>query len=196
MAAVTKAICRTRSTPMFLTIAIAIILGFLVIFLMKKAPAPLSQEQRQAGLGDGLAPLPSSLTIERFEWLCGRLLQELGLAIERSTTTGQRQLEVMAVNPAPIVGGHYIIHGALLPTGEVIEAVEVLALIDAVKGEGASKGVLFTNGFFSDEAGKAAAGGPIELINGVRFRTLLERFELLPAVSEESRPELGRPSLS
>jgi hypothetical protein len=181
---------------MFLTIAIAIILGFLVIFLMKKAPVPVSQEQRQAGFSDGRAPLPSSLTIERFEWLCGKLLQELGLDIERSTTMGQRQLEVMAVNSAPIIGGHYIIHGELLQTGEVVEAVQVLALIDAVKGEGASKGVLFTNGFFSDEAGKAAAGGPIELINGVRFRTLLERFGLLPAVSEDLRPELGKQSLS
>jgi hypothetical protein len=181
---------------MFLTITIAIVLGFVVIFLMKKAPVPPSQEQRQAGFGDGHAPLPSSLTLERFEWLCGRLLQELGLDIERSTTAGQRQIEVMAVNPAPIVGGRYVIHGELLQTGEVVEAVQVLALIDAVKGEGASKGVLFTNGFFSDEAGKAAAGGPIELINGVRLRALLERFNLLPAASEEFRPELGRQSLS
>jgi hypothetical protein len=181
---------------MFLTIAIAILLGFLVIFLMKKAPVPLSQEQRQAGFGDGDAPPPFSLSLERFEWLCGRLLQELGLDIERSTTAGQRQLEVMAVNPAPIVGGHYVIHGELLQAGEIIEAVQVLALIDAVKGEGASKGVLLTNGFFSDEAGKAAAGGPIELINGVRFQALLERFGILPAVSEGFRPELGRQSRS
>jgi hypothetical protein len=181
---------------MFLTIAIAILLGFLVIFLMKKAPVPLSQEQRQAGFGDGDAPLPFSLSLERFEWLCGRLLQELGLDIERSTTAGQRQLEVMAVNSAPIVGGHYVIHGELLQAGEIIEAVQVLALIDAVKGEGASKGVLLTNGFFSDEAGKVAAGGPIELINGVRFHALLERFGILPAVGEGFQPELGRQSRS
>jgi restriction system protein len=181
---------------MFLTIAIAILLGFLVIFLMKRAPAPLSQEQRQAGFSDGDAPLPLSLSLEHFEWLCGRLLQELGLDVERSTTAGQRQLEVMAVNPAPIVGGHYVIHGELLQAGEIIEAVQVLALIDAVKGEGASKGVLLTNGFFSDEAGKAAAGGPIELINGVRFQTLLGHFGILPAGSEGLRPGLDRQSLS
>jgi hypothetical protein len=181
---------------MFLTIAIAILLGFLVIFLMKKAPVPPSQEQRQAGFSDGDAPLPFSLSLERFEWLCGRLLQALGLDIERSTTTGQRQLEVMAVNPAPVVGGHYVIHGELLQSGEIIEAVQVLALIDAVKGEGASKGVLLTNGFFSDEAGKVAAGGPIELINGVRFHALLERFGIPPAVGEGFQPELGRQSRS
>jgi hypothetical protein len=181
---------------MFLTILIAILLGFLVIFLMKKAPVPLSQEQRQAGFSDGDAPLAFSLSLERFEWLCGRLLQELGLEIERSTTAGQRQLEVMAVNSEPIVGGHYVIHGELLQPGEIIEAVQVLGLIDAVKGEGASKGVLLTNGFFSDEAGKVAAGGPIELINGVRFQALLARFGILPAVSEESKPGLGSQSLS
>jgi restriction system protein len=74
----------------------------------------------------------------------------------------------------------------------VVEAVQVLALIDAVKGEGASKGVLITNGFFSDEASTAAVGGPIELINGVRFRELLQRFALLPAASLESQPEISK----
>jgi restriction system protein len=173
---------------MFITIVVAIILGFVVIFAMKKVPAPVSQEQQDAGFGDGQGPLPFTLTLERFEWLCGRLLQELGLDIERSTTTGGRHLEVMAVHSAPIIGGQYVIHGELLQTGEVVEAVQVLALIDAVKGEGASKGVLITNGFFSDEAATAAVGGPIELINGVRLRELLQRFTLLPADSLEVHP--------
>lgn len=177
---------------MFITIAVAVILGFIVIFAMKKVPAPVSQEQQQAGFGDGQALLPFTLTLERFEWLCGRLLQELGLEIERSTTTGDRQLEVMAVNSAPIVGGHYVVHGELLRAGEVVEAVQVLTLIDAVKGEGASKGVLITNGFFSDEASTAAVGGPIELINGVRFHELLQDFALLPTASLEFQPEPGK----
>jgi restriction system protein len=177
---------------MFITIVVAIILGFVVIFAMKKVPAPVSQEQQEAGFGDGQAPLPLTLTLERFEWLCGRLLQELGLEVERSTTAGSRQLEVMAVNSAPIVGGQYVVHGELLQAGEVVEAVQVLTLIDAVKGEGASKGVLITNGFFSDEAGTAAVGGPIELINGVRFRELLQRFALLPAASPEIQPEISK----
>jgi restriction endonuclease Mrr len=66
-----------------------------------------------------------------------------------------------------------------LQAGEVVEAIQVLALSDAVKGEGASKGVLLTNGFFSDEAAKAAAGGPVELINGARFHELLTRYDLV-----------------
>jgi len=181
---------------MFTTIVVAIILGFVVIFAMKKVPAPVSQEQQEAGFGDGPAPLLFTLTLERFAWLCGRLLQELGLEIERSTTAGGRQLEMMAVKSAPIVGGQYVVHGELLQAGEVVEAVQVLALIDAVKGEGASKGVLITNGFFSDEAGTAAAGGPIELINGVRFRELLQRFDLLPAASPEFQPESSKQTWS
>jgi hypothetical protein len=177
---------------MFITIVVAIMLGFVVIFAMKRVPAPVSQEQREAGFGDGQVPLPLTLTLEHFEWVCGRLLQELGLEVKRSTTAGSRHLEVMAVHSAPIIGGQYIIHGELLQTGEVVEAVQVLALIDAVKGEGASKGVLITNGFFSDEASTAAVGGPIELINGVRFRELLQRFALLPAASPESQPEISK----
>jgi restriction system protein len=176
---------------MFITIVVAVILGFVVIFAMKKVPAPVSQEQQAAGFGDGPAPLPLTFTLERFEWLCGRLLQELGLEIEHSTTTGGRQLEVRAVNSAPIVGGQYVVHGELLQAGEVVEAVQVLALIDAVKGEGASKGVLMTNGFFSDEASTAAVGGPIELVNGVRFHELLQRFALLPATNPHFQPDVS-----
>jgi hypothetical protein len=177
---------------MFITIVVAIVLGFLVIMALKKVPAPVSREQREAGFGDGQMPLPYSLTLERFEWLCGRLLQELGLDIERSTTAGQSHLEVMAVHDVPIVGGYYVVHGELLQTGEVIEAVQVLALIDAVKGEGASKGVLITNGFFADEAAKAAVGAPIELINGVRFRELLQHFAVLPAANHAFQPEIDK----
>jgi len=176
---------------MFITVVVAIILGFGVIFAMKKVPAPVSQEQQEAGFGDGHATLPLSLTLERFEWACRRLLEELGLEVERSATTGSRQLEAMAVHLAPIVGGRYVIHGELLYAGEVVEAVQVLALIDAVKGEGASKGVLITNGFFADEANTVAVGGPIELINGVRFRELLQRFALLPASSPAVQPEIS-----
>lgn len=179
---------------MFITIAIAIILGFLVIFAMKRVPPPVSQEQRDAGFGDGQAPLPMSLTLERFEWLCCRLLEALGLEIERSTTAGGRQVEAMAVHSAPIIGGRYIVHGELVQAGEVVEAVQVLALIDAVKGEGASKGVLLTNGFFSDEAGTAAVGGPIELINGMRFAELLQHFAVLPTTSQEFQPEIDKRS--
>jgi hypothetical protein len=181
---------------MFLTIVIAIILGFVVIFAMRKVPAPASREQQDAGVGNGQAPLLFPLTLERFEWLCGRLLQELGLDVERSTTAGSGQIEVMAVHAAPIIGGKYVVHGELLRAGEVVEAVRVLALMDAVKGEGASKGVLITNGFFADEAAAAATGGPVELINGVRFRELLQRFALLPAASPEFPVESNGPMQS
>jgi restriction system protein len=177
---------------MFITIAIAIILGFVVIFAMKRVPAPVSQEQRDAGFGDTPAAPPLNLSLERFEWLCCRLLEGLGLAIEGSTTAGRRHVEIMAVNAAPIVGGYYVVHGELAQIGEVVEAVQVLALIDAVKGEGASKGVLVTNGFFSDEASTAAVGGPIELINGLRFRELLQRFALWPVDSQERQSEIGQ----
>ena len=181
---------------MFITIVVAIILGFVVIFAMKRVPVPVPQEQQAAGFGDGRTPPPLSFSLERFEWVCSRLLQELGLEIQRSTTAGSRQLEVLAVHPAPIVGGQYVIHGELLHIGEVVEAVQVLALMDAVKGEGASKGVLITNGFFSDEASTAAVGGPIELINGLRFRELLQHFALLPTASTEIQSEIGRETWS
>jgi hypothetical protein len=171
---------------MLLTISIAVVLGFVLIFAMKRVPPPMSAEQRAAeGVNGAGAPL-EALTIERFEWVCSRLLQALGLDVERSTTIGRRQLEMLAVNPAPIVGGQFVVHGELIAVGDVVEAVQVLALLDAVKGEGASKGVLITNGFFSDEAGKAASGGPIELINGRRLMDLLQRYGLAASLAPEA----------
>jgi restriction system protein len=170
---------------MFITIGIAVVLGFVLIFAMKRVPPPLSEDQRRAAEQNGTSGMPEPLTLTHFEALCQQLLQALGLEVERSTTVGQRQLELLAVNPAPIVGGQFVVHGELVPAGEVVEAVQVLALIDAVKGEAASKGVMITNGFFSDEAGKAAAGGPIELINGVRLQNLLHRYGLRAAPETE-----------
>jgi len=171
---------------MFLTVAIAVILGFLVIIAMKRVPAPGSPEQRESGFGNGREPLSASLSLDHFARLCCRLLSAIGLDIERTTTAGTHRIEITAVNPAPVIGGQYLVYGELLPAGEVIEAVQVLALLDAVKGEGVSKGVFITTGFFSDEAGQAAAGGPIELINGVRFRALLQQYEVTPLRTEES----------
>lgn len=165
---------------MFITIIVAVLLGFLVILLMKRVPAPLSQDQRDDGFNHEGSALPWGLTGERFEWSCHRLLEELGLEVVRTHMTGQRHLEAMAVNPAPIIGGLYVVHGQLLQADEVVEAVDVLALLDAVKGEGASKGVLFTNRVFSDEASQAATAGPIELIDGARLYELLQHFEVLP----------------
>ncbi len=170
---------------MFLVVTIAVVVGFLVILAMKKTPPPLSHDQLAAGFGDAPGPPLSTLTLERFEALCVELLQELGLEIERSTRAGGREVEMLAVNAAPIVGGRYLVHGELLQAGEVVEAVQVLGLIDAVKGEGASKGVLMTNGFFSDEAAKASAGGPVELINGARLEELLRRFDIVPVTGDE-----------
>ena len=165
---------------MFITIIVAILLGFLVILLMKRVPAPLSPSERDANVNHEEAALLWGLTGERFAWVCHRLLGELGLEVVRTSMTGERHLEAMAVHPAPIIGGLYVVHGQLLPADEMVEAVDVLALLDAVKGEGASKGVLFTNRVFSDEANQAATAGPIELIDGARLRELLQRFEVLP----------------
>jgi restriction endonuclease Mrr len=173
---------------MFLTVTIAVILGFLVIIAMKRVPSPMSRELRDSGGHDGREPLAERLSLNRFEWLCRSLLLAIGLDIAHTTTAGTSQVEITAVNPAPIIGGQYLVHGELLPIGEVIEAVQVLALLDAVKGEGVSKGVFITNGFFSDEARQVAAGGPIELINGARFEELLQQYEVGPLLTKEVSP--------
>jgi restriction endonuclease Mrr len=47
-----------------------------------------------------------------------------------------------------------------------------------VKGEGASRGVFITTGYFSDEAIRSIEEEPVELINIVSFVSYLKKFDI------------------
>lgn len=160
----------------------SILLGFLLIVLAGRSGAgrqpaeAASSQEKDAGI---LAL--EGLDLPRFERLCVRLLEELGLVINAQVQRGEREVEISAVNPQPVIGGDFLILCVLSPDGHPVDAASVIALSDAVRAERAAKGILITNGYFSEEATKVGEGAPVECINARRFRELLESHRILPA---------------
>ena len=58
--------------------------------------------------------------------------------------------------------------------------------LDTVKGEGASRGILITTGYFSNEAINLIEDEPVELVNVVSFISYLKKFGLYENSSHPS----------
>jgi restriction endonuclease Mrr len=54
--------------------------------------------------------------------------------------------------------------------------MKVKGFLDTVKGEGASRGILITTGYFSNEAINLIEDEPVELVNIVSFISYLKKF--------------------
>lgn len=102
----------------------------------------------------------------------------MGLSIADCHRNTQGEIDVTAVNPQPITGGSYIVRCVLTPPEMPISSIRIIALSDAVRAEGALKGIFITTGFFSEEVPKLAEGPPIERINGQRLRQLLREHRI------------------
>lgn len=163
---------------MFVLVTVALVSGLALILLLSRSPTPLAAErdyfQPRGVEGQRL----ERLAPEQFERLCCRLLEQMGLVINSLTSSTQGQLDMTAVNPQPITGGEYIIHCFLAAPDEPIDSARIVALSDTVRAEGASKGILITTGFFSEEVLKLAEGTPLELINGHRLRRIMAEYRI------------------
>ena len=59
--------------------------------------------------------------------------------------------------------------------GDVVDQTEVIRLQEAVRGEGAAKGILMTP-YTIDQTGLSALEAPLELVDGRKLRELIEKF--------------------
>ena len=66
----------------------------------------------------------------------------------------------------------------LIPPGKTVNAMKVKGFLDTVKGEGASRGILITTGYFSNEAINLIEEEPVELVNVVSFLSYLKKFDI------------------
>lgn len=163
---------------MFMVVIGAVLLGFLVIGLLifSRGTTPVRREQQYYDRAEtGPSPF-AGLGIAEFEGLCLRLIEEMGLIVNSQSRPHPREVEITAVNPQPITGGDYIIHGIHPKGDEVVDAGQVMALASAVKGEQASKGILITTGYFSEDASRLLEGPPIEMINRPRLLELIRDY--------------------
>ncbi|MDP7552952.1 MAG: restriction endonuclease, partial [Nitrospinaceae bacterium] len=59
-----------------------------------------------------------------------------------------------------------------------VDAIKVKGFLDTVKGEGASRGIIITTGYFTGAAIRSIDEEPVELVNVVNFITYLKKFEI------------------
>jgi hypothetical protein len=78
----------------------------------------------------------------------------------------------------PVVGGRYLALCIIEPPGQTVNAIKVKGFLDTVKGEGASRGIFITTGYFTNEAMNLIEDEPVELVNIVSFISYLKKFGL------------------
>ena len=116
----------------------------------------------------------NSLTGVEFERVCKRLLENMGFSVETTKTTGDGGIDLIAYNSQPLLSGKYIIQCKRY-TGSVGEPI-IRDLYGVITSERANKGILMTSGVFTKQAQAFAEDKPIELIDGVKLKELLENY--------------------
>lgn len=169
---------------MFALVIISILVGIALILLTSRSTAPDIPAEADALATDKPEGVSATeaLTFDEFKGLCVKLLEAMGLLFESPKPINEREFDISAVHPQPLLGGTYIVHCIYSIDGRPVPSTRVIALGDTVKAERASKGLCITNGYFAAEVGKYREGPPLELINAKRFRELLDEYHVsLPA---------------
>ena len=116
----------------------------------------------------------NSLSGVEFEMVCKKLLENMGFAVETTKTSGDGGIDLIAYNSQPLLSGKYIIQCKRY-AGSVGEPI-IRDWYGVVTSERANKGILMTSGVFTKQAQIFADGKPIELIDGVKLRDLLQDY--------------------
>jgi len=168
----------------FALVIISILIGIALILLTSRSSSPeipVEADALEADKPEGVSAM-EGLTFEEFRNLCLRLLGAMGLIFESPKPINEREFDINALHPQPLLGGTYIVHGIYNIDGRPIPSTRVIALADTVKAERASKGICITNGYFAAEVGKYKEGPPLELINAKRLKELMDQYDIpLPA---------------
>jgi restriction system protein len=161
-----------------LIVVLAILAGFLLIAIAGRSPVQHVAERPSGEHGDMAQAMIESLSLAQFETLCIRLLEALGLVLNGPVRRRAGEVDISAVNPQPIIGGDVLVHCILAHDARPVDTHAVQSLSDTVKADGASKGILITNGYFAEDVGRPPEGPPIELINATRLRKLLDDHQI------------------
>lgn len=110
----------------------------------------------------------------QFEDLVERLIKKMGFVTEERKITSDGGVDIKAVNEQPLFGGKYIIQ-CKRHTGPIGEPT-IRDLYGVVASERANKGILITNSHFTKTAKDFARAKPLELIDGEKLSTLLDKY--------------------
>jgi hypothetical protein len=156
----------------FVITFVAFIIGILLIVSLKKVSPPPPQEQIHFD-----TDVPIYLVDQTaFKEKCIEFLEKFNLEYVHSVWANDQELEIAMNDETPVVGGTYLALCIIDPPGQTVNAIKVKGFLDTVKGEGASRGIFITTGYFSDEAIRSIDEEPIELVNVVSFVSYLKKF--------------------
>ena len=156
----------------FVITFVAFIIGILLIVSLKKVSPPPPQEQIHFD-----TDIPKYLIDQTaFKEKCVEFLEKFNLEYVHSVWANDQELEIAMNDETPVVGGTYLALCIIDPPGQTVNAIKVKGFLDTVKGEGASRGIFITTGYFSDEAIRSIDEEPIELVNVVSFVSYLKKF--------------------
>ena len=154
----------------FVITFVAFIIGILLIVSLKKVSPPPPQEQIHFD-----TDVPIYLVDQTaFKEKCIEFLEKFNLEYVHSVWANDQELEIAMNDETPVVGGTYLALCIINPPGQTVNAIKVKGFLDTVKGEGASRGIFITTGYFSDEAIRSIDEEPVELVNVVSFASYLK----------------------
>lgn len=154
----------------------AIVLGLVLILFLKNTSPPPPVEQL---LFDNPDDKPLYLIDpEAFKEKCVEFLKKFNLEYVHSVWATDRELEIFMNDETPVIGGTYLALCIIDPPNRTVDSMKVKGFLDTVKGEGASRGIFITTGYFSDEAVRSIEEEPVELVNVVTFVDYLKKFDI------------------
>ncbi len=151
-------------------------MGLVLIALLKKTQPPPPQEQIHFDNPEG-KPL-YLVDPEAFKEKCVEFLGKFNLEYVHSIWATDRELEIAMHDETPVVGGTYLALCIINPTNNTVDSMKVKGFLDTVKGEGASRGIFITTGYFSDEAIRTIDEEPVQLVNVAAFVSYLKKFSI------------------
>lgn len=165
-------------------IFLAFFIGIILIFFLKKTSPPPPQEQTSF---ESPSDIPVYLTDrDAFKAKCIEFLEKFNLEYTHSVWADDHELEIAMNDETPVVGGSYIALCIIDPPDKTVNAIKVKGFLDTVKGEGASRGILITTGYFTNEAMNLIEDEPVELVNVVAFISYLKKFGIYEQTPESS----------
>ena len=159
----------------------AILIGFLLIFFLTNRKFTPETPENQYFDHTEKQQINNLLSMPRDEFieLIKKLLTKLGFKIEQTTILNSGGVDFSVLDSQPIKGGRFIVHCLYSNENKLINSIDIINLLDNVKGESALKGILITPHFFTVEALNTASGVQLELINGRRLIELLQENDLI-----------------
>jgi len=159
---------------LFLISGVAFLIGIILIMLLKNTSPPAPQDQLFFANSDDIPPF--LIDRDEFQEKCIEFLSKFNLEHKHSVWANNSELEIAMIDETPVVGGAYLALCIIDPPNKTIDAIKVKGFVDTVKGEGASRGILITTGYFDEKAINLIEEEPIELVNVVSFVSYLKKF--------------------